>query len=106
DIPVTISWIPGHIGVEGNERADQEAKKAATSRSSRKEKLPTQLHRPLPYSQTAIIRTFRRKLEKHHNKLWRKSPRFAQFQRIDPADATTASRNYWKLARWLPRKLL
>ncbi|GAW04685.1 115 kDa protein in type-1 retrotransposable element R1DM [Lentinula edodes] len=91
DIPVTISWIPGHIGVEGNERADQEAKKATTGRSSQKEKLPTQLHRPLPHSQTATICTFRQKLEKHHNKQWRKSPRFAQFQCIDPSDATTAS---------------
>ncbi|KAJ3884486.1 hypothetical protein GG344DRAFT_9189, partial [Lentinula edodes] len=106
DATVTISWIPGHVGAEGNERADEEAKKAASGRSSRKERLPPQLQRPLPHSQTAAIRTFRRKLEEKHNEQWKKSPRYAYFQRIDPSDATTASRNYWKLARWLPRKLL
>ncbi|KAJ3904493.1 hypothetical protein F5879DRAFT_776941, partial [Lentinula edodes] len=63
DATVTISWIPGHVGAEGNERADEEAKKAASGRSSRKERLPPQLQRPLPHSQTAAIRTFRRKLE-------------------------------------------
>ncbi|KAJ3709967.1 hypothetical protein C8R42DRAFT_597839 [Lentinula raphanica] len=35
DLRVTISWVPGHLGVDGNERADQEAKRAAETRSSR-----------------------------------------------------------------------
>ncbi|KAJ3845301.1 ribonuclease H-like domain-containing protein, partial [Lentinula raphanica] len=47
-IPVTISWVPGHKGVEGNERADQEAKRAATTRSSTKRTLPAQLRAALP----------------------------------------------------------
>jgi ribonuclease HI len=27
--PITVMWIPGHSEIEGNERADLEAKKAA-----------------------------------------------------------------------------
>ncbi|KAJ7639654.1 hypothetical protein DFH06DRAFT_919984, partial [Mycena polygramma] len=29
DATITIRWAPGHIGISGNERADEEAKKAA-----------------------------------------------------------------------------
>ncbi|KAJ3881817.1 ribonuclease H-like domain-containing protein, partial [Lentinula edodes] len=43
DLRVTISWIPGHLGVEGNERADEEAKRAAQGRSSPRSCLPRQL---------------------------------------------------------------
>lgn len=58
DIKVVISWVPGHMGMEGNERADEEAKKAAAGRSSPWRKLPIQLHSPLPRSRTSIVRTY------------------------------------------------
>ncbi|KAJ3763914.1 hypothetical protein EV360DRAFT_19636, partial [Lentinula raphanica] len=104
EVSVTISWVPSHKGVEGNERADQEAKKAATTRSSMKRALPMQLRTALPRSQTAAIRVFRRQLETKHDEQWERSPRYQKFKDIDPSPATVASRKYWRLSRDLPRK--
>lgn len=98
--------VPGHTGVEANERADEEAKKAAAGRSSRKTLLPIQLHKPLPQSCTSIVRMFRKHLDSQHNCARRRSPRYAKFRLVDPSNATIASRAYWKLERELPRKLL
>lgn len=71
---VIISWIPGHEGVEGNERADEEAKRAAAGRSSQKKYLLAQLHKPLPRSRTSMVRTYKTTLETRHDESWRKSP--------------------------------
>ncbi|KAJ3832987.1 hypothetical protein F5878DRAFT_509199, partial [Lentinula raphanica] len=101
---VNVSWVPGHKGVEGNERADQEAKRAATTRSSPKRTLSAQLRSALPRSRTAAVRVFRQKLESRHDEQWSRSPRYQKFRDIDPSTATIASRRYWKLSRDLPRK--
>lgn len=94
------------MGVEGNERADEEAKRAAKGRSSHKRNLPPQIHKTLPRSRTSAVRTFRAELERRHNEDWRKSTRYTRFKAIDESNATTASRAYWKLSQSLSRKLL
>ncbi|KAE9406955.1 hypothetical protein BT96DRAFT_794010, partial [Gymnopus androsaceus JB14] len=82
---VVLSWVPGHMGYPGNERADAEAKKAAasTTQSSPNHKLPSQLHKPLPRSRTSVVRTFKRELERRHADGWKESPRYAKFRGID-----------------------
>ncbi|KAE9394283.1 hypothetical protein BT96DRAFT_827942 [Gymnopus androsaceus JB14] len=55
DATVCICWVPGHIGAWGNKRADKEAKRAASTQSSPKTKLPPQLCQSLPKSQTAVV---------------------------------------------------
>ncbi|THU99831.1 hypothetical protein K435DRAFT_602580, partial [Dendrothele bispora CBS 962.96] len=42
NLTINISWVPGHRGIHGNERADEEAKRA-TKRSSPRRLLPAAL---------------------------------------------------------------
>jgi ribonuclease HI len=75
-INITIRWMPGHEGIEGNENADEEAKKAITAGSSDMNTLPKMLKRPLPHSKSAIRWAYSEKLKRRAQKLWEMSPRY------------------------------
>ena len=44
-LKVKIKWVPGHKGVEGNEMADEQAKKAITEGSRTMDELPKLLRK-------------------------------------------------------------
>ncbi|MBW0490173.1 hypothetical protein O181_029888 [Austropuccinia psidii MF-1] len=39
-VPIHLTWCPGHTGIEGNEKADSEAKKAASNPSTQRQPIP------------------------------------------------------------------
>ena len=82
-LDVLVKWTLGHMGIEGNEAADGEAKKAAKEGSSPTNKLPVPLRKPLPWSKSAMRQEFMRKLNLAAKKLWSESPRFNRIAHID-----------------------
>ena len=80
---ITIRWTPGHSDVTGNEKADEQAKRAAKGESSPPEELPACLRKPLPISKAAMRRSFKKKLTATADNCWKESPRYRKLARID-----------------------
>lgn len=80
---LTIRWTAGHEGIEGNEAADAEAKKAAEGHSSEKHLLPAYLRKPLLINPAAIKRTYHDSLKNSWTENWRQSPRGRKMRRTD-----------------------
>ena len=79
-----LAWISGHSGVQGNEKVDEEAKKAAQGESSPPHTLPPVLREELPRSVAAVKQKYHDDLKKRWNSMWLGSPRQPKLSRIDP----------------------
>ncbi|PPQ90321.1 hypothetical protein CVT25_007723 [Psilocybe cyanescens] len=89
---IKIAWISGHTDVKGNEKADEEAKKAASGSSSCRSDLPTTLRGKLPISASAERQAYHEELMLLWKNRWDSSPRAARFKHIDPDFACTKFR--------------
>ena len=80
---LTLRWTAGHIGIQGNEEADAEAKKAAEGRTSDTALLPHILRRPLATSTSAIKQKHSMDTKNKWAKRWRDSERGKCIHSID-----------------------
>lgn len=97
----TLRWISGHDGSEGNEIADEEARKAAAGESSGNDWLPEYLTaRRLPLSVSALRQKFNADISEQWKKEWAKSTRFERMQAIDPK---LANESFAKLVSDVPK---
>lgn len=101
---VTVRWISGHDGVAKNELADQEAKRAADSRSesSPRTHLPPFLRKgTLPCSISALKQAQKRESSERWARFWSKSPWHDRTISIDP---NTLKGSFISLAQHLPKR--
>ncbi|RDB28923.1 putative RNA-directed DNA polymerase from transposon X-element [Hypsizygus marmoreus] len=101
DFLLTIRWTPGHQGTIGNERADEEAKKAARGDTSEKRRLPAVLRETLPRSKSATKQAYNAKLKKSAKAIWTSSP---HFERMNEYDSSAPSSKFCDMLAKLPRK--
>jgi ribonuclease HI len=91
---LTFRWSAGHVGIEGNETADAEAKKAAEGESSDKKDLPSYLRKPIQYSLSAARQAHNDSLKKKWANAWTVSPRYHRASYRDML--TPSSQNFLK----------
>ena len=90
---LAIKWSAGHCGIEGNERADREAKKAADGTNSLAERLPPLLRKPLLINPSAAKRAYNDELSNTWKKDWMRSERG---KRLRTTDDTAPSAKFLK----------
>ena len=95
-----IRWVPGHVDIRGNERSDEEAKRAARGITSEVDKLPRAMRGRLPSSRSAVRQAFNEDLKKRWKKSLEASPGWPKIRRIDP---TAPSQNFRRITSHLPR---
>jgi hypothetical protein len=82
-LDLLVKWVPGHMEIVGNEKADEVARKAASGSSSVR-KLPAPLRKVLPRSKSAARQEYHRKVKSAAMEVWTSSPRFERMAMIDP----------------------
>src|SRR5207302_176686 len=88
---LTLRWMAGHEGIEGNETVDREAKKAAEGFTSDKSLLPPYLKKLLLTNPSAIKRAHNDTLQTEWIDTWRRSERGRKMFKINN---TTPSKKF------------
>ena len=81
--PLVLRWTTGHVGIPGNERADEEAKRAAEGKTSDKSLLPNFLRRTLTVNPSAIKQEHNKEINTCWENAWRSSVRGQGILKID-----------------------
>ena len=90
---LTIRWTAGHEGIEGNEIADREAKKAAEGHTSDTKLLPPYLRETLLTNPSAVKRAYNDHLKNSWVNAWRQMERGSKIQKFD---SSTPSNRFLK----------
>jgi ribonuclease HI len=76
-------WTAGHVGIEGNEEVDAEAKKVAEGTSSVKEDLPPLLCKKIKHNKSALRQNKKSQIKVRWMQEWKTSPRYNKIKAID-----------------------
>ena len=99
-VDLQLIWVPGHHDFAPNDRADEEAKKAAQGDSSDLRQLPPFLRKRIPHSISAVHQGFATQLQKHWKRRWKASPRAKSLRSIDKS---APSKKFLKLTKDINR---
>ena len=100
-VKLKLQWVPGHEGIEGNEKADIEAKRAAEGLHRNWRNEHHRLIRGLPASKSATKQHLRKKARKEYEKEFRKSLRYERATKFNPK---APSSNFWRITAKLTRQ--
>ncbi|KAF8505276.1 hypothetical protein JB92DRAFT_2629358, partial [Gautieria morchelliformis] len=99
---VVMKWVPGQEGIEGDERVDEEEKRAAKGVIHGSQGLILiDCRGTLPRSRAAEIQRYRKFLQREAKAAFSRSPRAKNAHRIDPSMSSTA---FARLSHELPRR--
>jgi len=73
---IGLRWTPGHVGLAGNERADEEAKRAVRGEVSLENQLPRLCRGILPKNKVAELQNRLKKIRGKHMVIYASSPRY------------------------------
>ena len=93
---LTLCWTAGHTGIQGNEEADSEAKKAVKGYSSDAPLLPRILRRPLAASTSAVKQKHNSNTKSKWAKHWCTLERGKRIQSLD--NSTQSPKYIWAIS--------
>ena len=90
---ITLQWTVGHVGIDGNELIDKEAKKAAKGESSNMKLLPHILRKGLKISASALKQGHNKRIMDNWCNTWGNAPRGKRDHQLDDSSPSKSFLN-------------